>query len=879
MKTILLACERDQDLATIETLLSARGHRVLRVRNGLDALESIRQEAPHAVVSDVQLPRLDGFSLCRRLKEDPVLQHLPVFLLSLRVEGPKYEAFAAEVGAERFFPKGSTLEELATAIDEQRPGSGTMRMPALVPELLERREQDRRRQVDLERRLRDLEAANRQLEVAERVAREHAENEARERANHAATDSATIRDLQAQLRDLTARLQQLAQADEARVQQLAQADQTRVQQLAQAESQARSAIEAAQAEQARAAVLESRLADLQASRTAAQAAAVDAARAFVALPVPAWLADVETHELHAVSDAAAQLFSVPAEKLPGRSVADLLPCDWPSRDAVGPIDAGFTGPDGAARVLELRRQPMVYDGRPCWLTSARDVTAERVDAKERERDAHGARLLEDSPLACGLVAPDGRLEYVNAAFLQLVGLERSDATGLTLQRFEERAGSDATVRNMVVGGGPVTRTARWQHRDGRWLDVEIEAGAAEVPSGRRVVTVRDTTQHARAAVRAERSQACLAGILELTQQAHTLTESEIHARVLQLLQRLTGSAAGYAVLSLADATQLELAGCSDGEQSAPNLAVLTRWRGAPPADSALLECLNSKRVVAREGAESSGNLRQAGLPATLTRQLATPILDGGRLAGVLLLADKPERYDEDDRQLAAQVGDGLWKLLRRRRSDAEVVSAMDHMERVMLGTIESLAVLSECQDACKDGRARRVADLASGIGSTLGLPGHAVRGLRVMGQLLDVGMLQIPREILWRPGPLSAAEFELLKTHADRGHDSLKRIEFPWPVAEAVRQHHERLDGSGYPRGLKGDDILLEARVLAVADAVEAMLSPRPHRSALSLTACVEELQSQAGRRYDARVVKACVKLLREREARTEGESAGQRIA
>ena len=81
MKTILLACERDQDLATIETLLSARGHRVLRVRNGLDALESIRQEAPHAVVSDVQLPRLDGFSLCRRLKEDPVLQHLPVFLL------------------------------------------------------------------------------------------------------------------------------------------------------------------------------------------------------------------------------------------------------------------------------------------------------------------------------------------------------------------------------------------------------------------------------------------------------------------------------------------------------------------------------------------------------------------------------------------------------------------------------------------------------------------------------------------------------------------------------------------------------------------------------------------------------------------------------
>ena len=150
-----------------------------------------------------------------------------------------------------------------------------------------------------------------------------------------------------------------------------------------------------------------------------------------------------------------------------------------------------------------------------------------------------------------------------------------------------------------------------------------------------------------------------------------------------------------------------------------------------------------------------------------------------------------------------------------------------------------------------------------------------------MGQLIDVGMLQIPREILWRPGQLSPSEFELVKTHAERGYDSLRRIEFPWPVADVVRQHHERLDGSGYPRGLKGEEILLEARIVAVADAAEAMLAPRPQRAALSLNACIEELQSQAGRRYDARVVKACVKLLRERETRTENGEAtvGQRIA
>ncbi len=331
------------------------------------------------------------------------------------------------------------------------------------------------------------------------------------------------------------------------------------------------------------------------------------------------------------------------------------------------------------------------------------------------------------------------------------------------------------------------------------------------------------------------------------------------------MQELTGSPAGYVFLALPDAAQLELAARRGGEVSPEALSMIARWRGQPPGGTALFECFSSQRPIVRETAEETGALRAAGLPASLRRQLATPIAEGGRLVGVLLLADKPEAYDDDDRRHAAQISDSLWKLMRRRRSDAEVVSAMDHMERVMFGAIETLASLSESQDGCKIGRSRRVAELAAGIGVALGLPGHTVRGLRVIAQLIDVGMLQIPRELLWRPGTLTAAEFDLVKTHAERGAESLKRIEFPWPVADAVRQHHERLDGSGYPRGMKGEEILFEARIVAVADAVEAMLSPRPQRAALSLNACIEELQLQAGRRYDARVVKAAVNVLRDR--------------
>ena len=859
MKTVLLAYDRDQDLAALETLLQSRNHRVIKTRSGVDALEVARREAPHVIVSDVLLPKLDGFALCRRIKEDPLLHHMPVLILSFRVEGPKYEAFAAEVGAERFLPRGSTLEELASAIDELSPGSGTMRMPALVPELVEKREQDRRRVGELERRIRDLEGAQQRLAVAERVARETAERAARERAERAAADGARIRELQARLQELESRERQLTQA----------------------ESAARGAAEQSQAELARIGLLETRLAELQAARARAHAAAVDAERAFAAQPTPTWLADMETNELRVVSDSAAALFGLAPESLRGRSILDLLDGYAPDAEPAHPVDVMCMCADGVLRVLELRRQSVSYAGRACWLTAARDVTDERAQRASVEQARQHAQILENAPLATCLADGEGRLLYGNAAFLALVGLEPDALAGRTLEQFTADDDADGTVRSLALGGeGRVLYEGRWRRTDDVVIDVEVASTPLEGSPGLRVVAVRDLSARRRMERRAGREQRRAAALLDLAHRAHSLTETEILTEALELSGQLTDSASSYLFLALPEAAQLELAACCGGDTAGKDLSVLTRWRGAPPADTALHECLGTQRPVSREALEGTGSLRDAGLQGSLRRQLCVPMLDGGRLAGILLLADKPQPYDDEDLQHAAQVADSLWRLLRRRRSDAEVVSAMDHMERVMLGVVESLATLAESQDACKSGRSRRVAELAAGIGAALGLPGHTVRGLRVMGQLIDVGMLQIPREILWRPGQLSPSEYELVKTHAERGYESLRGIEFPWPVADVVREHHERLDGSGYPRGLKGEEILLEARIVAVADAAEAMLAPRPQRPALSLAACIEELQSQAGRRYDARVVKACVKLLRERETRSEGEATvGQRIA
>ena len=148
------------------------------------------------------------------------------------------------------------------------------------------------------------------------------------------------------------------------------------------------------------------------------------------------------------------------------------------------------------------------------------------------------------------------------------------------------------------------------------------------------------------------------------------------------------------------------------------------------------------------------------------------------------------------------------------------------------------------------------------VGAALGLDGERLEGLRIAGLVHDVGKVEIPSEILSKPGRLSPLEFELIKTHAGSSYDILREIDFPWPVAEIARQHHEKLDGSGYPRGLKGDEILLEARILTVADVVEAMASHRPYRPSLGLEAALGEIERNSGILYDPVVVRACAAVL-----------------
>jgi HD-GYP domain-containing protein (c-di-GMP phosphodiesterase class II) len=147
----------------------------------------------------------------------------------------------------------------------------------------------------------------------------------------------------------------------------------------------------------------------------------------------------------------------------------------------------------------------------------------------------------------------------------------------------------------------------------------------------------------------------------------------------------------------------------------------------------------------------------------------------------------------------------------------------------------------------------------------MGLPQEKINGIRMAGSIHDIGKLSIPAEILSKPTKLTEIEFSLIKEHSRRGYEMLKDVESPWPLAEIVLQHHERMDGSGYPRNLKGEEILIEARILAVADVVEAMASHRPYRAGLGIDAALEEIEKNRGTIYDKNVADTCLRLFREK--------------
>ena len=832
MGVILIAFEREAELSALDQLLSGKGHRVVRSGNGLAALDAARREPPHAIVSDIVLPRMDGFALCRKWKQDERLQSIPFLFYTRRHDDPKYERFALELGAERFLARSVSPDSLVTALDEllarhaKNGGGGTMPLPALDETVVQRRlvAEKAQRAAEVEKSQRAAEAAEKAQRAAE------AEKAAR-----------------------------LAEAEKA--QRLAELE--KAQHLAELDSAQRKQTEAAERAQQAQARLLSQIEELEATNRRLAAGEARFRRVFEANPLPMWIADRATGGFIAVNDAALALF--------GYSRAEFLALQGAALEAPDAEDGAAVAHrrnDGSALSVALALHEIEFDGRSADLVSAYDLTEHAATERKLRDEAAGLRkevvsartLVEAAPDGCWILDSNGRLLDVNAAYCRMSDYSRDELLGMNASQIEDQSAGETTMRlqlGRVQGGGRYETKHRC--RDGTLLDVEVSVGVLETGAGDSMVLIRDVSQRRRETVAQRAGQRQLEFLVDLFKQSENFDESALVRRVIDQAADTTGSTLAY--MYFVDPARKTIALAAWRDRTQP-MATMVNAEPRPVARAGLFtECVRAQHATSSN--DLTRKPQQDGLP-DLQRYLAVPMVADNDTVAVLGVANREAGYGEDDQRALLELADGVWRVLQSKRAHAATLGSLQRTDVALQGMIDSMVRMVERHDPYTAGSARRLAALAVALGREAGLDGERQHALRVAALLHDIGNIAVPATILAKPAPLTETEIAIMRTHVDEGCQLLADIDFGAPVADIIYQSHERYDGSGYPRGLKGEEILVEARILAIADTVEAMCSPRPYRPAAGMEAAIDEINRGAGRLYDLHLVTACTRLVRQ---------------
>jgi len=841
MGVILIAFEREAELSALDQLLSGKGHRVVRSGNGLAALDAARREPPHAIVSDIVLPRMDGFALCRKWKQDERLQSIPFLFYTRRHDDPKYERFALELGAERFLARSVSPEQLVTALDEllvnvPKPSgnggsTGTMPLPTLDETVIQR-------PVGLDKAQRAAEAEKvARIAELENASRKHAAELEKVQRAAEAEKAARIAELESASRKQTAELEKV-QRKEAEATERAQ----------QAHSRLLGQIEELEATNKRLAAGEARF-----------------RRVFEANPLPMWIADHATGGFIAVNDAALALYGYNRAEFLALKGSSLEAPD--AEDDAAPV--AHQRKDGGSLKISLGSHEIEFDGRSADLVSAYDLT-ERAAAEQKLREEavtlrketiSTRTLVEAAPDGCWILDSNGRLIDLNAAYCRMTGYSREELLGMNASQIEDQTAGETTMRlqlGRVQGGGRYETKHRC--RDGSLLDVEVSVGVMEAgAAGDNMVLIRDVSERRREFVTQRASQRGLEFLVELFKQSESFDESAIVRRVIDQAADTTGSPLAYMYFVDPARKTIALAAWRDGTQP---MATMVNAEARPLARAGLFtECVRARHPTSSN--DLTRKPQQDGLP-DLQRYLAVPMISGDATVAVLGVANREAGYGEEDQRALSALADGVWRVLESKRAHAATLGSLQRTDVALQGMIDSMVRMVERHDPYTAGSSRRLAALAVALGREAGLDGERQHALRVAALLHDIGNVGVPATILSKPAPLTETEIAIMRTHVDEGCQLLAEIDFGAPIADIIYQSHERYDGSGYPRGLKGEEILVEARILAIADTVEAMCSPRPYRPAAGMEAAIEAINKGAGRLYDLHLVAACTRLVRQ---------------
>lgn len=484
---------------------------------------------------------------------------------------------------------------------------------------------------------------------------------------------------------------------------------------------------------------------------------------------------------------------------------------------------------GQPEVFEIDFTPLsrwlrgaVYSpGEGCFVTVFQDIT-KRKQAEQalREREQYFRALIENAADIITVVDASGTILFNSPSCERLLGYRPEELTGQSLFHFahaDEHGLGRERLRALVQGQNDPSWTTelRFRHKDRSWRVLEVKAtrlvnhlGEVSCVLNSRDITHRKKTEEA----------------LRLTQLSVDGAADLIH-----------WIASDGRVLYVSDST------CRRHGYSREELLAMTVFDLDPSMSP------KAWRMVWRE-------LKEKG---SVTIESVHRAKDGEVFPIEATLNFVECEGTEYNFVFARDITE-------RERTAEELRQAAVRLTQLAEGTIHALSSLAEERDPYTAGHQRRVAELSCAIGAQMGLAPESIAGLRTAALLHDIGKVAVPIEILSKPGALSFNEMELVRTHPEVGYQILKDIDFNWPVAQIVRQHHERMDGSGYPRGMTGAGILLEARILAVADVVESMSSHRPYRPALGLQAALAEVSRRNGM-FDHKVVKACATVFRTR--------------
>jgi PAS domain S-box-containing protein len=580
--------------------------------------------------------------------------------------------------------------------------------------------------------------------------------------------------------------------------------------------------------------------------------------------------------------AAESTYGWPADEVLGRSIHAIAPAHQTALEAAAIIShlqarQHWTGDvlirrrDGTDLPVRFTNTPVSDDAGQLLgiISTAVDLSdvheaVRKLAASERRVKA----LLHNAGELFAITDVDGVITFVEGPVEAYLGPIAGPVIGSSVFSLVPPGGlaraKDLWAKRLTTAGVMPAEEFWIQRRDGTWLCLSLVVNnLLEDPDIAGIVfSAHDVT----ALKRLEQARQAVSGANSALVRA--VSETDLFSEICEVV--VSGATYRLAWVGLSDpASPLGVRMVASANRSIAYVEAIDLLATSGPYGSPLSIAMETRKLqIVQDVAALPSDIpwRQFAIESGFRSMIALPLPISGDEFGLLAIyAAEPNVFSEEAvdvlSELAADISFGVDAL----RTRVERTSYRTRFEASLEAAVRAIATAAELRDPYTGGHQRRVAELSAAISQELGLPASDTNGIAVAASIHDIGKLAVPAEILSRPGRLSEAEFAIVKEHAQAGHDIVAGIDFPWPVAEMIRQHHERQDGSGYPQGLRGDKILLGSRILAIADIVEAMHSHRPYRPALGIDSALAVIGNERGTRLDADAVDACIALFRER--------------